>query len=89
MRHSRYWTVVLTVGIGLVGCSGSSDDHVFTLYRTSPTAQGASMRLHVATFDSADGESYNSGNCEVARGLFQGQLGVTVRYWCEKGRFRK
>lgn len=89
VRHTQYWAVLPTIGIGFVGCSGSPDDHVFTLYRTSPSTQGDSLRLHVATFDSADGERYNNGNCEVARGLFQGQPGVTVRYWCEKGRFRK
>lgn len=89
MRHAWRWVVLLAGGVGLVGCSGISDDHVFTLYRTSPGTNGASMRLHVATFDAADDESYNNGNCEIARGLFQGQPGVTIRYWCEKGRFRK
>jgi hypothetical protein len=47
------------------------------------------MRLHVASFDTADGEAYNRQNCEIARGLFMNQLGVKVRYWCEKGRYRR
>jgi len=60
---------------------------MFTLYRNSVTDED--MRIHVATFDAAEEEAYNRGNCEIARGLFQSQPGVTVKYWCEKGRYRK
>jgi hypothetical protein len=74
------------IALVLFGCS-ASDDAVFTLYRNS--AAGGDMRIHVATFDATDGESYNSENCRTALELFQRQPGVTVRYWCEKGRFRK
>jgi hypothetical protein len=59
---------------------------VYTLYRTSPV--DASMRLHVATFDAQESESYNRENCLVAANLFAGQPGVKVRYFCEKGRYR-
>jgi hypothetical protein len=45
-------------------------------------------RLHVATFDAAEGDEYNRGNCEIAADLFGKQPGVRVRYWCEKGGFR-
>jgi hypothetical protein len=45
--------------------------------------------LHVATFDTADGEPYNSENCQAARDLFQQQPGVKTQFWCEKGRFRQ
>jgi hypothetical protein len=47
------------------------------------------MRIHVATFDSEDGEAYNRGNCEQAQLLFQAQPGVKTKSWCENGRFRK
>ena len=47
------------------------------------------MRLHVATFDAADGEAYNRGNCDQAKELFQAQPGVKTKFWCEKGRYRK
>ena len=61
---------------------------VFTLYRNS--AVDKNMRVHVASFDVANGgDGYNDENCRIAAGLFQAQEGVTVRYWCEKGRFRK
>ena len=71
-----------------VGCSvGSPDIHVFTLYRNSVTNE--SMRIHVATFDAAEKEEYNRGNCEQAQLLFQAQPGVKVKFWCEKGRYRK
>lgn len=46
------------------------------------------MRIHVATFDAAETEAYNSENCRIAAELFQQQPNVKVRYWCEKGRYR-
>lgn len=71
-----------------VGCSvGPSDAHVFTLYRNNVTDEN--MRIHVATFDAAEKEGYNRGNCEQAQVLFQVQPGVKVKFWCEKGRYRK
>jgi hypothetical protein len=67
--------------------TGSSDGSTFVLYRNSVTDEN--MRLHVATFDAADGEAYNRGNCEQAMNLFQAQPGVQTKFWCEKGHFRK
>jgi hypothetical protein len=64
------------------------DSSTYTLYRDSAT-DGALMRIHVATFDADEDADYNRGNCEIARGLFQDQPGILVRYWCEVGRFRK
>jgi hypothetical protein len=49
----------------LLGCG---DAVTYTLYRNSPVIPDA--RLHVATFDSADGGQYNSENCQAARDLF-------------------
>ena len=59
----------------------------YTLYRNSVSF--ADMRIHVATFDAEDGEQYNKENCNVARDLFAKQPGVTVKYWCERGRSKK
>jgi hypothetical protein len=59
----------------------------YTLYRDSAT--GKELRLHVATFDAGETEDYNRENCVLAVNLFQAQPGVTVRYWCEKGYYRK
>lgn len=67
----------------LAGCSGETN---YTLYRGSVTAD--KMRIHIATFDSKDGEKYNGENCELARELFQSQPGVKVRFWCEKGPYK-
>ena len=64
-------------------------DNTYTLYRNSATSGGESWRMHVATFDAKDGEAYNMGNCQIAEELFQKQPGVTVKYWCEKGVFKK
>jgi hypothetical protein len=63
---------------------------IYTLYRSSPTVgsiSGEDARIHVATFDAAEDKNYNRDNCETARDLFASQPGVTVRYWCERGRF--
>ncbi|HEY8357712.1 MAG TPA: hypothetical protein VIL30_09645 [Ramlibacter sp.] len=66
------------------GCSGSGE---YTLYRNS--ALDAKMRIHLATFNAAEGNDYNSENCEIAARMFMGQPGVKVAYWCEKGSYRK
>jgi hypothetical protein len=65
----------MIAGIVLLGCG---DAVIYTLYRNSPVIPDA--RLHVATFDSADGGQYHSE--------FQQQPGVKTTFWCEKGRFR-
>ena len=80
-----FLSVEIQAGIGF----RTSEDDVFTLYRSSAVNGGETWRLHVATFDSSDGEKYNLGNCEIAKSLFQEQPMVTVRYWCEKGYFKK
>ena len=78
--------------------ASASDDDVATLYRSSPvpTYGGESARIHIATFDAevrsggtgGTAFDYNWGNCVIAAELFQAQPGVTVRYWCERGRVR-
>lgn len=65
----------------------SSDNSVYTLYRNSPAF--ANMRIHVATFDAEEKEPYNLDNCQITAKLFQGQPGISVRYWCERGRYRR
>lgn len=67
--------------------SAATTDSTYTLYRNSVTDQ--SMRIHVATFDSADGGDYNRENCAQAVLLFQAQAGVRTKFWCESGRFKK
>ncbi|MDK9721247.1 MAG: hypothetical protein OEL53_08700 [Rhodospirillales bacterium] len=69
----------------LSGCNDNRD--VYTLYRTSPL--DPNMRIHMATFDADESSpTYNQENCQLAADLFTKQPGVTVRYWCEKGRYR-
>jgi hypothetical protein len=68
------------------GCD-APEDQVYTLYRNSYV--GANMRIHVATFDAAESEQYNEQNCNIAQELFQRQEGVVVKYWCEKGFYKK
>lgn len=63
------------------------DADIYTLYRNS--VLDVTMRIHLATFDSEDARDYNAENCFRAAELFQRQEGVSTRFWCEPGRFRK
>lgn len=54
----------------------TSEDNVFTLYRSSALKGGETLRIHVATFDTRDGEKYNQESCEIAKSLFQEPLSV-------------
>lgn len=62
------------------------------------------LRIHIATFDALpltnieDNTKYNLANCEFAQELFnasqphhRGSIYSTIKikYWCEKGRFKK
>lgn len=67
--------LAIFAALPLFGCNDSSS---YTLYRNSVLDQG--MRLHVATFNSSDGDAYNKENCDIASGLFRRQSGVTVKY---------
>jgi hypothetical protein len=39
------------------------------------------------TFDAAEDKDYNKNNRETARDLLGSQPGVTLRHWCERGKF--
>lgn len=77
------WPLLCGCLLALAACDGDSGS--FTLYRSSALGD---MRIHVASFDAKEGADYNAENCQIAADLFGSQRGVTVRYWCEKGRFR-
>jgi len=79
----RTWLSLSLVAL-IAGCD--SGNVTFTLYRNSVTDEN--MRIHVASFNAADGEAYNRGNCEQAQQLFQVQPGVKTKFWCEKGVFK-
>ncbi len=72
--------------VSMLAACGSSDSGTYTLYRSSPISEG--LRVHVATFDSAEGVEYNRDNCQRAADLFGRQRAVINRFWCEQGRFR-
>jgi hypothetical protein len=85
--------VLLALVMGAWLYAGVSRADAYTLYRNSAldmNADGQSaMRIHIATFDAKESGTYNQENCETARKLFQQQPGVTVKYWCEKGRYEE
>ena len=68
------------------------NEDVYTLYRTGVGLPD--LRIHVATFDADDSKdpqfkTYNQDNCLNGARLFQNQPNTTVKYWCEKGRYKK
>ena len=66
-------------------------------------AHDETLRIHVATFDADEDAKYNLANCEIAQKQFTSNQPhfrnyssntvaagrMRVKYWCEKGRFRK
>jgi hypothetical protein len=61
---------LMIAGTVLLGCG---DARTYTLYRNSVVLENA--RIHVATFDAAADERYNSGNCQTASDLFPAAAG--------------
>ncbi|MDM0000670.1 hypothetical protein QTI24_18785 [Variovorax sp. J22P240] len=89
IARSRKAAAGAAIGIALcavaVGCTGRDDR--YTLYRDSVV--DPTRRVHVATFDAADGDANNRDNCEAARAVFQAHPGIRTKFWCEKGPFKK
>jgi hypothetical protein len=83
MRAAR--CALVLVAVGLSACYQPAGA-TYTLYRNSVVDE--SMRIHVATFDTADGEEYNQENCRIAADLFVKYQGLKTRFWCEKGPYR-
>ena len=81
----RAFAAVIALTSMVLGCDDRAG--AFTLYRASPL--DPTMRIHMATFDAEDGAAYNAENCRIVAQLFQSQPGVSVRYWCEAGRFKE
>lgn len=71
-----------------LGCKRTGTENTsYTLYRDSIAY--ADARIHVATFDTDDGNEYNQENCKLGSKLYQNQNAVKTAFWCEKGFFRK
>ena len=91
--------VLMLAPLGLFACSENSvpESDVFTLYSTNfPHDHG---RSGVATYNLAK-EPFNSVMCQEAAELYQADFEKRkkendwkstdkMRYWCEKGRFKK
>ena len=66
----RLWTPMVMLSLIINACDpdepapNASRETIYTLYRSS--AVNDSVRIHVASFDTSDGETYNRDNCEVA-----------------------
>jgi hypothetical protein len=97
--------ILLTLLLILVGCDNkSSDDHIFTLY-TLYESKRLHVATFDATPNSLNGSSLdkkwlelfgeeNAQECNKAAALFHKDLvarfkTIDIKYWCEKGRYRK
>ena len=87
MRHTAMVYVLVGLAVGWVLRSWTSDRTAYTLYRNSAT--GITERIHIATFDADEADAYNNENCQQAQTLFQQQPGAIVKFWCEKGPYRR
>ena len=81
---------VILLSAALTGCSYITSGPTYTLYREG--SMDPSLRVHWATFNANQSDSYNQENCEMAAELLNRNLrelngGVQVlRFWCEEGR---
>jgi hypothetical protein len=86
----------------VVGSNAMAADIEYTLYRTGmniPTGkEDEAARIHVATFDTKENADYNRANCETTQELFNANqpayrntifANIKLKYWCEKGLFKK
>ena len=83
--------------LSLSACNGkdsqdkASGKNVYTLYRSGAVIQ--SVRIHVATFETAgESEYWNKDNCEQVAGILdqaKTKEKYPVRFWCEKGRYKE
>ena len=92
--------LIVAVTLGLAACSEKTfpESEIYTLYSSNyPTDIG---RSGVATFDLADIPELNGQICQESADLFQADFekrkrengwstNTKMRYWCEKGRFKK
>ena len=86
---------VIVVTLSIMACGkkmGIPENDVFTLYANAPSDKF--WRSHEATFDTPYGAEFNAHKCERAQRLLQDDWHATVKtadvkFWCEKGRYRK
>ena len=78
---------ILTSALSVTQIGLFGDHNTYSLYRTDP--MNPDMRIHVATFDSKDGEEVNKMNCMIAAEVIAKQPGQAARHWCEKARHHK
>lgn len=87
-QMSRLLMTTSLVLAATAGCSSrAGNSNTYTLYRSSSVS--GIKRIHVGSFDAADGNEYNRENCQQAAQLFQGQAGVKAKFWCEQGAYHQ
>ena len=91
MRPNLVSTLALVFAFPAIAGERTNVDEksVYTLYQGMPTLDGGVMRLHVATFDAAEGIEWNRNNCETVARLYKPVEVGRVSHWCEPGRFKR
>ena len=90
---------ILSVVLMISACGvAEANANTYTMYRNSTFDR--TMRIHWATFDADDNETYNMNNCLMAARLLNANVTasaalegkprhVGVGFWCEPGSFRE
>ena len=68
--------------------SACVNEDIYTLYKNSDQVSGAYERIHIATFDTSS-DKYNYLKCQEFSEILQNKEKSVVKYWCEKGRYKK
>ena len=68
--------------------SSCVNDDIYTLYKDSDQVSGAYERIHLATFDTSS-KKYNYLMCQEFSEILQNKEKRAIKYWCEKGRYKK
>ena len=76
MKRPLIFPILVGVIVGWLGQSRASDRTAYTVYRNSAT--GITERIHIATFNASEADSYNNENCQQAPTLSQQQAMVSV-----------
>jgi len=100
----RFLLLLLVTGLVSCAGGSGTEYTLYRSGLDIPTqTHDATLRIHVATFDANEDAKYNLANCEFAQELFTANQphyrdyrsntvapgSIRVRYWCEKGRYKR
>ena len=78
-----YRTTLIAAALLLSPPVVAQEEGVQTLYQS--TVFEPNGRIHVASFDSVEGATFNQMNCALVAELLHDEVGSRARFWCEPG----